>query len=114
MIELPPDFWHGIELFNAQEFYDCHEVLEAVWREQVEPERTLTQGIIQIAVGLYHAGRDNFVGAEKLLVRGLSRLEQSVSLQISVDVKGMSTNAEIALRSVRSHARPAPFAIRRK
>lgn len=114
MTELPIDFWHGIDLFNKQEFFDCHEVLEDVWRDQTEPERTLTQGIIQIAVALYHAGRANFVGAEKLLTRGLARVEKSLELELPVDVKNLRNDAENSLTRVRMHECPTAFTIRRK
>ncbi|MEM9246075.1 MAG: DUF309 domain-containing protein, partial [Cyanobacteria bacterium P01_F01_bin.153] len=26
--EVPPEFWQGIEAFNQQEFYACHDILE--------------------------------------------------------------------------------------
>jgi uncharacterized protein len=68
-------FAEGLDLFNAQRFYDCHEALEALWNRQQEPEKQFTQGIIQIAVGLYHWGRGNFAGAGKLIPRGLSRVK---------------------------------------
>lgn len=80
-------FKEGIELFNKQEFFDCHEILEEVWNKQAEPERQLTQGIIQIAVAYYHALRGNTPGAIKLLRRGIPRvkpfLPESAALQLS-------------------------------
>ena len=65
----------GIELFNAGEFFQCHEVLEELWNQQSEPEKQLTQGILQIAVGYLHLGRNNRIGALKLMRKGLIRLE---------------------------------------
>lgn len=73
--EYQEKFKHGIELFNQREFFDCHEVLEEVWKNQPEPERQLTQGIIQIAVAYYHSLRANTAGAIKLLSRGIPRLK---------------------------------------
>jgi uncharacterized protein len=67
-------FETGIRMFNDEEFFACHEVLEALWNRQSEPEKQFTQGIIQIAVGLYHARRGNLVGANKLIPRGLERI----------------------------------------
>lgn len=68
-------FWHGIDLFNNKQFYDCHEVLEDFWKTEPEPDRQLTQGIIQVAVAYYHALRGNRPGAIKLLNRGLPRIK---------------------------------------
>ncbi|MGK7902131.1 MAG: DUF309 domain-containing protein, partial [Hormoscilla sp.] len=32
-MSLPSAFWQGIEQFNQQEFYACHDTLEALWIE---------------------------------------------------------------------------------
>ncbi len=72
----PHELWgRGIELFNQGEFFECHEVLEDLWNLQSEPEKQLTQGVLQIAVGYLHLGRNNPVGALKLLRRGLQRVQ---------------------------------------
>ena len=44
-----PLFEQGIELFNRQEFFECHEVLEAVWTPARGPERLFLQGLIHFA-----------------------------------------------------------------
>jgi uncharacterized protein len=111
-MQLPPDFYRGVNLFNEQEFFECHEVLEDVWNEQPEPERQLTQGIIQIAVALYHAGRNNFVGAERLLNRGIPRVELSLPLDVNVDVADLLANALAALDAVSQQKQPTLFQIR--
>ncbi len=71
---MPPEFWIGIEQFNQQEFYACHDTLEALWMEAVEPEKSFYQGILQIAVGFYHLGNQNQRGAVILLGEGMNRL----------------------------------------
>ena len=72
--EIPLDFWQGIEQFNSQEFYACHDTLEALWMEADEPEKRFYQGILQIAVALYHLGNHNWRGAVILLGEGINRL----------------------------------------
>jgi predicted metal-dependent hydrolase len=72
--ELPQEFWQGVAQFNRQEFYDCHDTLEALWMEAMEPDRTFYQGILQIAVGFYHLGNQNCQGAMILLGEGIGRL----------------------------------------
>ena len=47
-------FSQGIEQFNRREFYPCHDTLEAIWMDSIEPDKTFYQGILQIAVGCYH------------------------------------------------------------
>lgn len=64
----------GIRLFNEREFFDCHEVLEDAWREEHGPLRDLYQGLIKAAVAFYHAERQNFEGATKVMRSGLPQL----------------------------------------
>lgn len=73
---LPTEFWQGIEQFNQRQFYACHDTLEAIWMEAAEPEKTLYQGILQIAVALYHLENRNLRGAIILLGEGSNRLRR--------------------------------------
>lgn len=56
----------GMELFNEEEFFECHEVLEDLWLTTQDGYKDLYKGIIQSAVALYHLERGNLRGAEKL------------------------------------------------
>jgi predicted metal-dependent hydrolase len=69
------DFWRGLEEFNSREFYNCHDTLEAIWIESQPPTKLFYQGLIQIAVGLYHLENRNWQGAVTLLRSGIDRLE---------------------------------------
>ncbi|HEY9664889.1 MAG TPA: DUF309 domain-containing protein [Allocoleopsis sp.] len=71
-----PEFWLGVEQFNQRQFYACHDTLEAIWMEAMEPQKTFYQGIIQIAVALYHLSNQNLRGATILLGEGLNRLRR--------------------------------------
>lgn len=71
----PIEFWQGVEQFNQREFYACHDTLEALWIEAMEPNKRFYQGILQIAVGLYHLGNQNWRGAVILLGEGMHRLQ---------------------------------------
>jgi predicted metal-dependent hydrolase len=72
----PSNLNHGIELFNREKFFDAHEVLEDVWRAAPEGERKFLQGIIQVAVALYHHGNGNSVGARSVLRRAFRNLSR--------------------------------------
>ena len=72
--EMPDEFWQSIEQFNSQDFYACHDTLEALWMEAGEPAKKFYQGILQIAVGLYHLGNQNWRGAVILLGEGINKL----------------------------------------
>jgi len=69
-------FNQGVEQFNNGEFYACHDTLEALWMEADEPDRTFFQGVLQLAVGLYHLTHHNWQGAVTLLGNGISRLKR--------------------------------------
>ncbi|WP_413161155.1 DUF309 domain-containing protein [Capilliphycus salinus ALCB114379] len=73
--EIPPEFWQGIEEFNQQEYYACHDTLEALWMEAMEPTKKFYQGILQIAVGLYHLSNHNWRGAVTSMGEGMRRLD---------------------------------------
>ena len=63
-------FEEGIRLFNEGRFFECHEVLEAVWLKENGHAKQFLQGLIQIAVGYHHHSQDNYVGMHNLLQRG--------------------------------------------
>ena len=67
-------FFEGIKLFNSQNFFEAHEVLEDVWREARNPEKKFLQALIQISVALHHHSRNNHAGAKSLLARALRNL----------------------------------------
>jgi hypothetical protein len=56
-------FW---ELFEEQDFFESHEVLEELWMETSGGERDLYKGLIQIAVSLHHLQTGNLRGARKV------------------------------------------------
>ena len=67
-------YTRGIEFFNSGEFYDAHEVLEDVWREEQGPHKLFLQGLIQVAVALHHHSTGNVVGCRSLLKRAARNL----------------------------------------
>ena len=69
-------FEQGLEEFNTGYFFECHETLEDLWTGIRGPSRDFYQGLIQIAVALYHLTRGNLAGARSLFQRGLKRLDK--------------------------------------
>jgi uncharacterized protein len=85
--EMPIEFWQGIEQFNSQDFYACHDTLEALWMEAGEPDKKFYQGILQIAVAFYHLGNQNWRGAVILLGEGINRLSYYQPIYGGIDVE---------------------------
>ncbi|MCF7802262.1 MAG: DUF309 domain-containing protein [Candidatus Marinimicrobia bacterium] len=68
-------FKRGLDLFNSGEFYDCHEVLEALWEDLLGNEKRIVQGVLQIAVGFYHLRTGNLNGARSQLRKAAGKFE---------------------------------------
>jgi uncharacterized protein len=64
----------GLARFNRGEFFECHEILEAVWLEASGEDKVFLQGLIQVAVSFYHLRRENLAGSGRLLRAGLEKL----------------------------------------
>lgn len=73
--------------FNVvRDFYECHEVLEELWLE--EGRDRFYQGLLQVAVGWYHAQNKNRGGASKMWQAALEKLEQvSEDRWMGIDLK---------------------------
>jgi predicted metal-dependent hydrolase len=69
-----PRFLKGIEEFNQELFFECHETLEDLWLEERGEDRRFYQAIIQIAAGYYKLQQGVPVGALKLWRTGLEKL----------------------------------------
>lgn len=71
---LAEKFWQGVKEFNQQQFYACHDTLEAIWIEAPESDKRFYQGVLQVAVGCYHLSNYNWRGAVMLLGEAVRRL----------------------------------------
>ncbi|MEH1969030.1 DUF309 domain-containing protein [Nostoc sp.] len=97
---MPQEFWQGVEQFNSGQFYACHDTLEALWIEAGEPEKTFYQGILQIAVALYHLENRNWRGAVILLGEGSNRLRRYPSSYGGVDVDELLSESAVLLTTL--------------
>ncbi|QLE40885.1 DUF309 domain-containing protein [Nostoc sp. C052] len=97
---IPKEFWQGVEQFNSGQFYACHDTLEALWIEAGEPEKSFYQGILQIAVALYHLENRNWRGAVILLGEGSNRLRRYPSIYSGVDVDELLSQSAVLLTTL--------------
>jgi predicted metal-dependent hydrolase len=82
----PDGYIYFLYLFNHErDYYECHDVLEDLWLE--EGREPFYQGLLQVAVGLYHLENGNLGGAEKLLSSALEKLslypDEHMGIQVS-------------------------------
>ncbi|MEM9805210.1 MAG: DUF309 domain-containing protein [Cyanobacteria bacterium P01_D01_bin.56] len=89
----PSEFWLGIAQFNEGEYYACHDTLEAIWMDAEQSNRAFYQGILQIAVGLYHLTNLNWQGAAILLGEGSHRLDAYGESYGGIDVSDLINQA---------------------
>ncbi len=99
---MPQGLHEGISLFNAGEYFECHEVLEDIWREETDPVRALYQGILQIGVAFHHLHRDNWRGAVKLLDGGTDKVARFLPRCMGVDTERLNREACACLDALRS------------
>ena len=98
--EISPDFWQAVEQFNQQQFYACHDTLEALWFESSEPLKTFYQGVLQIAVALHHLENLNWRGAAILLGEGMRRLQSFPSDYGSIDSAQLIQQSDRLLKAL--------------
>ena len=90
------EFWR---LWQESQFFDCHEVLEWLWRGSPRgPQRDFYHGLIHAAVTLYQHRRGNAVGAARQWERAQAKLAQFAPAfyGVSVDELLRSVGEEIA------------------
>jgi uncharacterized protein len=93
----PPGLLAGIALFNAGEFFECHEELETLWKAERDPIRYLYQGILQIGVGFHHWRNGNFRGASLLLRDGIDKTSRFQPGCLGVDTARLCAEAQACL-----------------
>ena len=72
---LPPrELIEFVALFNREQFYDAHEVLEDLWVIEVPPLKDYYKGLIMASVALCHWQRGNPVSARRMLDLAMPRL----------------------------------------
>jgi uncharacterized protein len=85
-----PRLQKGIEEFNQQLFFECHETLEEIWLEEHGEDRKFYQGIIQIAAGYFKLQQGVPAGAIKLWRMGLEKLEPYSPVYLGVELASFS------------------------
>ncbi|MBI2816935.1 MAG: DUF309 domain-containing protein [Acidobacteria bacterium] len=89
----------GIDLFNRELFYECHEALEEAWLQGAGEQKLFLQGLIQIAVALHHLRRNNLIGARRLLGAGMEKLSAFAPHHEQLDVKQLLEAAQPLLEA---------------
>lgn len=98
-----PDGWddklselarRGVHEFNQGKYFEQHEHLEEAWLAEPRPIRVMYQGILQIGVAFLQIQRGNWMGALKMLRRGLPRLRTLPPVCQGVNIAELRRAAE--------------------
>lgn len=74
------------EYFNNERFWECHEVLEGVWKNTSQGEKDLVQGIILVAAALVHYQKNETDICISILKRAMEKLSNASDKYYNIDV----------------------------
>lgn len=85
--------------FNwTQDYFECHESLEELWLE--EAKEPLYQGLLQVAVALYHHRNGNLSGAIKLMTSALDKLKRYPDVTHGIDLAQVQRDGQSYLEKL--------------
>ncbi|QKG83533.1 DUF309 domain-containing protein [Kroppenstedtia pulmonis] len=91
-----PLYVQFIYYFNRErDYFECHEVLEELWLE--EGRDLLYQGLLQVAVALYHYRNGNRNGARKLFYASLQKLAPYPGDSLGIDLNQVREDSKVYL-----------------
>jgi uncharacterized protein len=97
-----PRFLKGIDEFNQQLFFECHETLEEIWLEEHGDDRKFYQGLIQVAAGYFKLQQGVPAGALKLWRTGVEKLEVYGPVCLGIDVDALISSVKEDLAELES------------
>lgn len=96
------ELYRALDQFNDGYYFESHETLEDLWLVTPLPERTLFQGIIQLAAAYVHVARGEVSGALKLIDAAVAKLRPFEPAALGIDVGAMAEAAMAARRRLAS------------
>lgn len=94
--------------FNVKrDYYECHDVLEELWLD--EQRDRFYQGLLQVAVGLYHYRWQNVKGAILLMEAAVEKLNPYPDLYRGINKGRLEAEARSYLTKLHQHQQ-IPFA----
>lgn len=90
----------GIQLFNNRKFFESHEILEDLWREEVDQPKKFYQGLIQSAVALHHYLNKNWRGALTEYYFAQESLDKYRPKYMGIDVEELLDKLDLLFNDV--------------
>ena len=76
----------GRSYFNDERFWECHEILEGVWKNIDGDEKKLVNGLILVAAALVHYQKNEDDVCISIFNRALEKLEKSTGFYYEIDI----------------------------
>lgn len=89
-------FW---QLWREERFFECHEVLEELWKRTQTPEKWFYAGLIHCAVSRYQHRRGNAYGACRQWWRATVKLQPFAPQHRGVEIELLLRHVEVEIAS---------------
>lgn len=94
-------FLKGIQEFNSELFFECHDTLEEIWNEERNPEiKKFYHGLIHVTVGFYHLTNFNFKGATSQFKKAISKLSDYPDTYMNIKLSELLSNVKLWLEKI--------------
>jgi len=104
---IPAKYLEGIQLFNDEEFFACHDAWEEIWTETIGESKNFYQGLIHAAVSLFHFENGNLGGARKMHFSSLNYLEPYAPQFGGIDVESLLAQLWYCFQELRDATDPS-------
>ena len=82
-------FSDGLRAYEEKNFFKAHELWEELWSEYYLADRTLIQGLIQLAVSFVHLGNGNLNGAKSLLNKSAEKFSSFSGVHRGINIDNL-------------------------
>ena len=89
----------GRDYFNYERFWECHEVLEGVWKKSDGAEKDLLNGMILVAAALVHYQKDENETCLSIFRRALEKIGNARGKYHKIDVDALRNKISNMIRS---------------
>lgn len=76
----------GRYYFNYERFWECHEILESIWKKSYEGEKDLIQGIILVAAAFVHYQKNENEICLSIFKRAIEKIGNATGKYYKIDV----------------------------
>ena len=82
-------FFAGLLAYEEKDFFEAHEMWEELWSEYYLDDKTLIQGLIQLAVSFVHLGNGNLNGAKSLLKKSADKFSSFSGVHRGINIDNL-------------------------